>query len=316
MTCPQVQTNLSLYLYGELEFAQEEAIERHLESCAFCQLALTREKEWHASLNAERQDVSLELLADCRGDLRTALRSERGQGWLSGPWSRLLSQRFSPTRRSLRLATASFLVLAGFAGARLMDSGLLPMISASGTVNRMGLLDTAHAQVRDIQPNGQDGVRIVVDQMQQHEVTGKLDDTLVRQLLLSAMQDSADPGVRVDSVEILQHQTSPDVRDALLNSARNDLNAAVRIKALQGLAQFPSDLAIRAALEYILKHDSSAAVRSEAIDILLPLQAPGSVVSPDVLTTLQDILRSQQQDTYVRSRSQQVVAAAEATRIY
>jgi hypothetical protein len=316
MTCPQVQTNLSLYLYGELEFAQEEAVERHLESCPFCQLALTREKEWHASLNAEHHDVAFELLSECRRDLRSALRSERGQGRLSGLWSRLVPQGFSSTRWSLRLATASFLVFAGFAGARLMDSGRLPVISAPGAVNRMGLLDTAHAQVRDIQPNGQDGVRIVVDQMQQHEITGKIDDSLVRQLLLSAMQDSVDPGVRVDSVEILQHQTSLDVRNALLSSAKNDPNGAVRIKALQGLAQFPSDPAIRAAVEYILKHDSSAAVRSEAIDILLPLQAPTAVISPDVLTTLQDILRSQQQDTYVRSRSQQVVAAAEATRIY
>jgi anti-sigma factor RsiW len=42
MNCQQVQTNLSLYLYGELEFAAEEELEKHLEGCSFCQLALAR----------------------------------------------------------------------------------------------------------------------------------------------------------------------------------------------------------------------------------------------------------------------------------
>lgn len=316
MTCPQVQTNLSLYLYGELEFAQEEALEQHLHSCASCQLALAREKDWHATLNAERQDVPFDLLSECRRDLRSTLHKDGGRGWFVGFWRHLLPRGFSPTRWSLQLAAASFLVFIGFAGARFMDSGRLPAISTGAAVNRMGVLNAANSQVRDIQPNGQDGVRIVVDQTQQHEVTGKIDDSLVRQLLLNAMQDSADPGVRVDSVEILQHQTSADVRDALLNSAKNDANAAVRIKALEGLAQFPNDRAVRNAVEYILRHDSSAAVRSEAIDILLPMQTSTGVISPDVLTTLQDILRSQQQDAYVRLRSQQVLDTAEGARIY
>ena len=34
MTCQQVQTNLSLYLYGELDFAQEDALERRIAQVA------------------------------------------------------------------------------------------------------------------------------------------------------------------------------------------------------------------------------------------------------------------------------------------
>ncbi len=77
MTCQQVQVNLSLYLYGELEFAQEEELELHLADCSFCQMALAREKSWHTSLNAERQDVPLDLLSQSRRDLRLALQSEK-----------------------------------------------------------------------------------------------------------------------------------------------------------------------------------------------------------------------------------------------
>ena len=44
MTCQDVQSSLSLYLYGELDFAQEEEVENHLADCAACQLSLAREK--------------------------------------------------------------------------------------------------------------------------------------------------------------------------------------------------------------------------------------------------------------------------------
>jgi hypothetical protein len=309
MTCQQVQTNLSLYLYGELDFAQEEALERHLENCALCQRALSREKEWHAAVNAERQDVSFELLSECRRNLRAALRSGKsakaGLRW----WSRLFPSGISPTRWSVQIAAASFLVFTGFTAARLMDNGRLPGIFNPDGVTRMGLLDTSNAHVRDIQPAGQNGVRIIIDRVQQQEVTGTLNDDAVRQWLLAAMQDPSDPGIRVDSVEILQHQSSSDVRDALINTAKTDSNAAVRIKALEGLRQFANDSATREAVEFVLKHDNNADVRSEAIDMLVPADLTAPTITPDVLRTLQDILSSEQENDYVRSRSLQVLRA-------
>ena len=75
MNCQQVQTNLSLYLYGELEFAAEEELEQHLQDCSFCQLALSREQAWHTKLNGERKDVPLDLLGQCRRDLRRAMKA-------------------------------------------------------------------------------------------------------------------------------------------------------------------------------------------------------------------------------------------------
>jgi hypothetical protein len=307
MTCQQVQTNLSLYLYGELDFAQEEALERHLEGCALCQRALSREKEWHASLNAERRDVSFEFLSECRRDLRTALHAEGAGSVRPTWWHGLFPHGVSATRWSAQMAVASFLVFAGFSAAHLMDSGRI-RIPSHGGFTSMGLLDTANTHVRDIQPAGQNGVRIIVDRIQQQEVTGNVDDNAIRRLLLAAMQDPTDPGIRVDSVEVLQHDNGSDVRDALLNSAKNDSNAAVRIKALEGLRQFAADPATRQAIEFILKRDNNPDVRSEAIDILVPADSFVSL-TPDVLKTLQDILNSERENDYVRYRSMQVLRA-------
>jgi hypothetical protein len=308
MTCSQIQTNLSLYLYGELDFAQEDALEAHLETCALCQRALAREKEWHASVNAQQQDVSFELLSECRRQLRATLGGEVRENGSPKWWTRLLPTGFSATRWSAQIAVASFLVFAGFTAARLIDSGSFP-VSSNNNVTQMGLWDSSNAHVRDIQPTGQDGVRIILDRVQQQEITGRIDDEAVRQLLFAAMQESNDPGIRVDSVEMLQHQTGSDVRDALLNSIKADPNAAVRIKALEGLRQFTSDRSTREAIESVLKHDNSPEVRSEAVDILLPAERSVEVLTPDVLLTLQDILKSERQDDYVRARSLAVLRA-------
>ncbi|HZS55873.1 MAG TPA: HEAT repeat domain-containing protein [Bryobacteraceae bacterium] len=311
MTCQQVQTNLSLYLYGELDFAQEEGLERHLEGCALCQRAFAREKAWHISLNAEQPDVSLELLSECRRNLRSALKADGGAGQKQIWWYRFFPSGFSPTRWSAQVAVASFLVFVGFAAARLIDSGRVKA-PADTNLASLGVIDPSNARVRDIQPAGENSVRIVVDRLQQQEITGKVDDDAVRQLLIAAMQDPTDPGIRVDSVELLQHQSGSDVRDALLNTVRQDSNAAVRMKALQGLQRFSNDPATRQAIEFVLKHDSNPDVRSEAIDILVPADRPVGLM-PDVLTTLQDILNSERENDYVRSRSLQVLRAVNAS---
>src|ERR1700761_7940188 len=107
MTCHEVQTRLSLYLYGELEFAEEEALEQHVNECAMCERALEREKAWHSVLNAEHTDVPLELLAQCRRELQGAVTSANAAGESRWRWRRWAeSFGFSAPPWSMRLAVA------------------------------------------------------------------------------------------------------------------------------------------------------------------------------------------------------------------
>jgi hypothetical protein len=305
MTCPQVQTNLSLYLYGELDFAHEEELEEHLGGCAFCQQALAREKAWHTAVNAERSDVPLELLAECRQSLKSAissLKSERKSGWLR--WAERLG--FSTTRWSAGLALASFLVFIGFTSARWIDRHGVPGgLQAEGTAG-MSLLNPSAARIRDIQPGTDNRVRIIFDQVREGEITGRPDEETVRRLLLAATKDPADPGIRVDSVEMLKNQRGTDVRDALLYSAQHDTNAAVRLKALEGLRGFVDDPVTRAGLKSVLEHDDNPGVRSEAIDILAPVNERFPF-NGQLASTLQDVIRAQQDDDYVQARCLQVL---------
>lgn len=312
MTCQQVQMNLSLYLYGELDFAQEDELERHLATCALCQAALAREKTWHTTLNSERRDVPLDLLSQCRRDLRSALSSlgaaKRSHAWWSNWFSPL---NVSGTRLSAQVAVASFLVMIGFSAARWLDRSGVPDFATSSS-SQMGLLNPATARVRDIQPDQNDRVRIAFDQVSPREIIGRIDDREVRELLLAAMKDPTNPGLRVDSVEMLNGQGGSDVRDALINSVRHDPNAAVRLKALEGLRRFAADEPTRDTLKFVLQHDQDPGVRSEAIDVLAPANEPIEV-SPDLAGTLQEIVRSTPEDDYVRMRSIQILRDMKAS---
>lgn len=312
MTCREIQMSASLYLYGELDFAQEEAFENHLAECALCRQFLDREKLWHTGVNSGCREAPLELLTECRERLSSTLAQNSARqaaghhSWAA--WTQ--SFGFGAGRWSVGLALASFLVFVGFTSARWLDRHGLPGFVGGGTSD-MGVLNAPYAHIRDIQPDGPNQVRISFDQINQKTVTGAPNNEAVRRLLLAAMQDTDDPGIRVDSVELLKGQDSADVRDALLKTVRQDPNAAVRLKALDSLRPFASDAPTRDALKFVLQHDANPDVRSEAIDVLAPVN-PATAVTPDLAITLQEILRSEQEDDYVRARCIQVLRSVNA----
>jgi hypothetical protein len=298
MTCHDAQMRLSLYLYGELAFSEEEELEQHVSECAVCERALRREKAWHGNVNAEQADVPLDLLADCRGRLSAAIGSARS-GRKSGRWENwAASLGFSAPRWSMQIALASFLVFVGFGAARYIDRNGLPGGFALNTED-MGVMNPSAARVRDIEPTEDNRVRILVDE--ERAITGPADSDEIRRWLVAATTDMADPGIRMDSLEMLNGQAGKDVRDALLNTIRRDGNPAVRLKAVQGLRRFSDDPATREGLVYVLQHDDNPGVRSQAIDVLAPATGSASI-SPSLAAALQAVMGSEQTDDYVRLR--------------
>lgn len=315
MTCHDVQSELSLYLYGELDFAREEAVEEHLAQCAFCMLALGREKSWHASLHAENQDVRLDLLSQCRRDLAASLAVEKASHPGRIPLWQRISERFdlSNFRWSSRLAYASFLVLLGFGAGQVLKNGggVLNLMTSGSPVNVASLL-IGNTRVRDVQPSADGQIRLVVENVRQGEIVVSPDDPRVRELLVEATRDPESPAVRVESVQALMNRDGSDVRDALISSVLHDPNAAVRLKAVEGLRHFSDDLATREALEMVLQRDKEPAVRAEAIEVL----APGDNhldFTPDLIKTLRDLAQTGQDDDYVRQRSQQLLQRAQSS---
>lgn len=310
MTCHETQLNLSLYLYGELDFATEEKLEQHLGQCAFCQRALAREKTLHTSLNARHVDVPLDLLAECRQGLRSAIAAEKAAhrqvSFFRPRWPRFWDISFN--RWSAQVALGSFLLFVGFGCGHMVSR--YDVHSFDGPIANSASLLNPTTRIRDVEPNGSGGVRIIIDQTHEQQITGAVNDENIHRLLLAAVQDALDPGIRADSVDLLKEEPGADVRDALLNTVEHDPNAAVRIKALEGLRRFASETPVRDTLKVVLQHDQNPEVRSEAIDILAPADETVEL-SPDLILTLRDIVRSEQQgDDYTRARALQLLQQA------
>jgi hypothetical protein len=311
VTCSEVQANLSFYLYGELDFTTEEWLEAHLGECAACQKALDRERSWHECVAVEQSEVPLDFLSQCRQELRETLgiAKEASQpGWIG--WIDALGLKPSPW--SMRLAMASLLICLGFGVSRLMERNGLPGPEFPYTTTaQMGMLNPSQVRIRSIEPSSGNQIQLVVDEINEHVISGTWQDEPIRQLLLSAAKDPTDPALRVDSVEILKNESGDDVRDTLLDVAQHDPSAGVRMKALAALGRFDDDPATRHAIAYVLEHDVNPDVRTQAIDLLVP--SPASLAfSPQLAGTLQQLMRTEQND-YIRTRCQRALAAMNAS---
>jgi hypothetical protein len=298
MTCEKVRTELAYLLYGELSFDQEEAVEQHLEACAPCREALEQEKALHAALDLSDAAPPAGLLSSCRRELFAHLETSRRApsrwslaGLFSGSWTRAAW---------LRPAGAVALLAIGFASAR-----FVPTTAVAPAAN--GSPDVVATRVRYLEPQENGRVQIVLEETRQRRVNGALNDERVRNLLLAAAQDPADPGLRVDSVELLKRQSeAADVRTALLGALRGDPNPGVRLKALDALKPYSGDPQVRRVLSHVLLNDDNAGIRTQAVDLLVQHR------EQDMVGVFQELMRREDND-YIRLRTQRVLREMNAS---
>lgn len=312
--CEAARVQLALLLYGELSFDEEEIVETHLENCAECRAALARERQLHAAFDSVEIEPSAALLRECRDDLRVRLgqtarrasQTDAGSVPHVGWWDKVVDTLASRAsgREWLKPLGAVALLAVGFFGARLVPSN-------GGAFGAMSLTGPGASRVRYVEtvPNGR--IQIVLDETRQRTITGALDDQNIRALLLSAAKDPADPGLRVESVDILNSRAqAADVRGALLYALRHDQNAGVRLKALEGLKSFAQQPEVRNALAEVLLNDENPGLRTQAVDLLTADSDQG--LDRHIVGTLQELMRTES-NAYVRQRSQHVLEAINAS---
>lgn len=301
MNCEKARDEFALLLYGELSFDEEETLERHLEGCEGCRAALERDKALHAALDLSDRQTPPGLMASCRRGLFSRLDSERAVKSRSGGWLASLQGLFSAPW--MRPAGAVALLLIGFAAARLT---MVPAVS-NGLAGGPAPQDVVATRVRYVEPHEDGRVQIVLEETRQKRITGTLNDERVRNLLLAAAQDSADPGLRVDSVELLKgNSETVEVRSALLRALRGDPNPGVRLKALEALKPYSDDAEVRRTLSHVLLNDDSAGIRTQAVDLLIQHR------EKEMVGVLQELMRREDND-YIRLRTQRVLREMNAS---
>lgn len=302
MNCETAKQQLVLFVYGELSFDEEELMEQHLDSCAACSAERARLESLQEVLSEGEAEVPAGLLARCRRDLavqvaaahtapRSVSLSALWRNWVVNPplW--------------LRPVGAVAMLALGFFAARIVPGD-------SPALARMGMAQDpapVFSRVRLVNPNDSGGVRVQYEEVRQREMSGALQDDHIRRLLLAAAVDQTDPGLRVESIDLLrQHCSDDEVRRALMNALRTDTNSGVRLKALEGLKPYARDPETRKVLAQVLLVDDNPGVRTQAIDMLVQNK------EPEMAGVLQELLPNEQ-NGYVRSRIQKALNEMKAS---
>lgn len=310
--CSAVKDQFALYLYGELSFDEEERVESHLDQCAACGQALERQRALQAALDNIATEPSPSLLRSCREDLHDRLAEENiapshKRGW----WEQFTDLLTGHTGSGwLRPAGALTLLALGFGVARVIPPGAF---GGNGTA-LMGVAEPAASRVRYVEPASNGRVQIVLDETSQRIVSGSLEDQKILPLLLSAAQDPTDPGLRAESVEILNSNAQfAEVRDALVRALK-DTNAGVRLKAMAGLTPFAQQPEVRAAMTQVLVGDSNPEMRSQAIDLLTKglTQDASAGFDRQIIGAMQELLQKEN-NVYVRQRCKTALESVKAS---
>jgi HEAT repeat protein len=145
-------------------------------------------------------------------------------------------------------------------------------------------------------------VEFTGDVVQPLRFTGRLEDDTTRQLLFSAVQDSMNPGSRMQAVEVLARKSSePSVKGVLIHALLNDENLNVRLKAFEGLKPFAGDEDVRIAFMEALMKDPNDGVRVAVVDALAPFTK-----SEAMANSIEEVTRHDE-NTYVRLKGQGLI---------
>jgi hypothetical protein len=298
MKCEEIVEQFPFYSYGEVSPEVEERIESHLAGCADCREAYAKHRSFMQALDQREDANEAALLTTCRVDLRRQLAAE-GTRKANGGWFESL-RSFSQFHIPLRIPVGAMaLVALGYFGARYTPEKF-------GGI-RAGLTQPMFSNVQSIEPQDSGKVNIAVDEVQRRVVTGNLGDPRIQALLLDAVREESNPGLRVQSIGVLKNSAdSEPVRSALIEAVSHDPNAGVRLKALEGLTPYASDAAVRKTLANVLLKDDNAGVRVRAIDVLT------SHHDDSIVGILQDVMQKED-DGYIRTRTRDLLQTMKAS---
>jgi len=303
MKCEEARRLLPLYVYGELPPADEERFEAHVHECDPCRKELDTQHRFGDLLTATAVSGLPEgMLTAARLQLRQSLAVEpkpgAGRSWLRDFFSFHVSAAPAWAQALGGLA----LIAMGFLSARVAPAswGLAP--------SEAGMAGTPVAsEVQYVQPEQSGRVQVVVDETRQVVLRGSLDDDRIRRMLVRATREAANPGLRVQSVELLKNDCgSPEIRAALLQSLQHDPDPGVRMEALNALKGFASDPETRDVFSRVLLEDRNPGIRTEVIGVLVQHR------QDDMVGIFQDLMR-QEPNVYVRQKCQKALKSLNAS---
>jgi hypothetical protein len=308
MICREYQNQIVLSLYEELEESAQVLLETHILECSECRQVFDENKSFHTVLAEDTPawELPAELLMESRRALANELdRMEKKRSWWSIP-------AFSVVFTPMRMLESAALVAMGLAlgvyvsNSRAATEGVqtATLESELGATFASAIPQGGRvSNVRIVYSDASTGVvKFTGDVVQPLSFQGRMEDNTTQQLLFSAVQDSMNPGSRLQAMQVLARQSAePSVKGVLIHALLNDGNLAVRLKALDSLKPFASEEDVRVALIQALMKDPDDGIRVAAVDALAPFTDTAAMANRIEQATRHD------DNTYVRLRGQGLI---------
>ena len=287
LSCKDIAPILVFYACDEVSEKERNQIEAHISACTVCAAQLAEENDLQQAMvaalrPADELDSSGILLAQCRSELAEALDD------LSAPPIQERWRPFGWLRSWMALRPAwsgGLLVLFGV----VVGTMVVPWVKngnsndANGqamnvvakqpfTPDQLSGMTFSGISFSPSTGSGSPNVQVRLNAEQPIVLTGNVDDSDMRGVLTYVVENGErfDAGMRLDCLEALKAASrDQQVRRALINAARKDLNPAVRMKAVESLRDAASHDDVRQALLDALEHDANPGVRVEAVNVLV-----------------------------------------------
>lgn len=312
--CPEFEAQIIFYAADELEGAERDALEEHLDQCARCVAALDAERRLlEMAAGHQRLDPAPGLLASCRNRFEDSLDEMDHRS----VWTRWAESLFPAHLLALHpMASVATLLLVGFSVGMLgpWRAQVQNQPSARPALTQGSMLDAQELQTANVSginwipstDNRPPQIEVQMKTERPITVQGTVNDDEVKRVLLYVLHNNHRfcPDVRINAVELLKTRANdPDVERALSQAVLTDHNPAVRLKALDALSVVKADnTSVQTMLEALTK-DSNIGVRVEAVNALLAASQRGELLADSkALSVLRDRMRSDP-NTYIRLQS-------------
>ncbi|MBI4550647.1 MAG: HEAT repeat domain-containing protein [Candidatus Latescibacteria bacterium] len=323
MNHQRIREWLHLSLSDELSDQERHLVEDHLTRCERCRLELEQLKQLYGTLEGAGRPVpSEQLLWEARQGLRAVLRMERSRHSL---WERvtrtisawagsLVSSRFPGY--AVAAAGLALFAVGLYAGSR----GVVPAVfrpqMAVQTVSDEGSdpLAAGDVEITNVQfldADAKDGqIEFIFEAIRPVHIKGDINDPRIQKVLTYAIINEQNPGVRLRAVNAIKssppQSSDSEIKAALITALKTDDNPGVRNDAFAALQKYPFDEDIKNAFLYVLTHDTNAALRITAINVLQTVTGTQRRADQDIVNVLKSRVESDE-NTYIRTRARAVL---------
>ncbi len=307
---------LVLSVNGALDKVEEEELVRHVEGCARCQREQAALQKLGTFSGFLKEDIPFDdaLLTEARRDLHF---------WLQQEARREQSGRRMVSAIRLRPAIAyglgfalTFAVGVGIGltrslwhGDQEMPGPALQVTTANVTAPMAGRTRITNVQFLD--RGGNSGiVEFTFDAVTPVHMRGTIDDPAVQKVLVSAVLNDDNPGVRLSAVNAFTAgpplKADSAVKAVMIRALESDPNIGVRKQALVALKSMPLDGDIKQAFLGTLRSDSNPGLRVAAINALDPVLSQPGAMDQSVREVLQQRALTDRND-YIRLKAKAVL---------